>query len=279
MATAWYSRLGQKLVTLPQAVFETTKAIVKLGRDELCTFDRERMSEERTMRRLDGTVRGAPWRSLYDAADPATLLPLRIEIVMVDCKANAPMHLCKCIDDARAAALARLREGPLQRRFRRGLDRREEPGTDDDRDDRDDRGDDARAEHSQPLAPTAREGGGATYKSSLHPSHAETNDEDRRLRGCRLPTPFEGSLMRTAAILGLLTTLFAGTEDRVREIEPPLETRTFERWRAFIHPKPDELSFERIDWHNSVWSGLAKAQREGKPLLIWIMNGHPCGLT
>lgn len=35
MATAWYSRLGQKLVTLPQTIYDTSKALVQFGREQL----------------------------------------------------------------------------------------------------------------------------------------------------------------------------------------------------------------------------------------------------
>jgi hypothetical protein len=60
---------------------------------------------------------------------------------------------------------------------------------------------------------------------------------------------------------------------------PVLDDRTFGKWRDFIHPSEAELASERIDWNPTLWGGLMRAQEEKKPLMIWIMNGHPCGLT
>lgn len=58
-----------------------------------------------------------------------------------------------------------------------------------------------------------------------------------------------------------------------------LDDETFEAWRDFIHPSAAELASERIDWNPTLWAGLMRAQEVKKPLMIWIMNGHPCGLT
>ena len=50
-------------------------------------------------------------------------------------------------------------------------------------------------------------------------------------------------------------------------------------WLALIEPTAEELSFERIGWAPSFHEGMKRASRERKPLLLWVMNGHPLGCT
>jgi hypothetical protein len=70
--------------------------------------------------------------------------------------------------------------------------------------------------------------------------------------------------------------LWAGGETPAPHV---LNDHTFEKWRAFIHPSAAELASDRIDWNITLWGGLTRAQEQGKPLMIWIMNGHPTGCT
>lgn len=58
-----------------------------------------------------------------------------------------------------------------------------------------------------------------------------------------------------------------------------LNDATFSAWREFIHPSKDELSWEGIRWHTTLWEGLMLAQQEQKPLMFQSMTGHPCGTT
>ena len=51
------------------------------------------------------------------------------------------------------------------------------------------------------------------------------------------------------------------------------------RWRDHLRPQASELAFERIDWLPSFGAGLLRADAEAKPLLLWVMNGHPLGCT
>jgi hypothetical protein len=90
---------------------------------------------------------------------------------------------------------------------------------------------------------------------------------------CPFPTP--------SLVVALLSAPTTAAFQTVADDPPPLllDDRTFERWRDFIHPSAAELAAEGIDWNVTLWSGRIRAQEEKKPLLIWIMNGHPCGLT
>ena len=44
--------------------------------------------------------------------------------------------------------------------------------------------------------------------------------------------------------------------------------------------KPDaNATWRTIPWATSVLAGQAAAAREGKPIFIWAMDGHPLGCT
>lgn len=56
-----------------------------------------------------------------------------------------------------------------------------------------------------------------------------------------------------------------------------LTDATYERLRDYILPRPYELKFLEIPWQPTFWNGVAQAQRQDKPLLLWFMEGHPLG--
>ena len=58
-----------------------------------------------------------------------------------------------------------------------------------------------------------------------------------------------------------------------------LREADLDKWRELISPTADELAFERIAWSPSLGEGLVRASVEKKPLLLWMMNGHPLGRT
>ena len=60
---------------------------------------------------------------------------------------------------------------------------------------------------------------------------------------------------------------------------PVLAQADFVAWRRHLMPAVDELSWETIPWRASFADGLADAARARKPLLLWVMNGHPLGCT
>ena len=61
--------------------------------------------------------------------------------------------------------------------------------------------------------------------------------------------------------------------------EVDLREADLHKWRDLISPTSDELAFERIAWSPSLGEGLERASVEKKPLLLWMMNGHPLGRT
>ncbi len=51
----------------------------------------------------------------------------------------------------------------------------------------------------------------------------------------------------------------------------------FDEVRALIKPKPG--GFDDIAWMTDLWEARKKAAAEGKPLLVWVGDGHPLGWT
>ena len=58
-----------------------------------------------------------------------------------------------------------------------------------------------------------------------------------------------------------------------------LNLDTLAAWQRFLEPSADERPDEDIAWASSLADGLKEAHRQNKPLLLWMMNGHPLGCT
>jgi len=46
-----------------------------------------------------------------------------------------------------------------------------------------------------------------------------------------------------------------------------------------VLPKSGEEAYRTIPWHYDLGQAREEAQRTNKPLLIWMMDGHPMGST
>ena len=51
------------------------------------------------------------------------------------------------------------------------------------------------------------------------------------------------------------------------------------RWRDHVMPTAEETAWEAVPWIPSLAGGVLAAQEAHKPLLLWVMNGHPLGCT
>ncbi len=81
------------------------------------------------------------------------------------------------------------------------------------------------------------------------------------------------------SLAGLVTAGFAFSQDEAGPSELILDDASFATWRDRIRTRDSELAWERLPWHVTYHEGLEKASAEGKPLLLWVMNGHPLGCT
>lgn len=62
-------------------------------------------------------------------------------------------------------------------------------------------------------------------------------------------------------------------------LRPHLTQATRPLWRDHILAPKSELAWEEVPWRPSFLTGLREAGERGKPLLLWVMNGHPLGCT
>jgi hypothetical protein len=46
---------------------------------------------------------------------------------------------------------------------------------------------------------------------------------------------------------------------------------------ASVLPTPEETRWLEVPWRTDLTQARAEAQRSGKPLFLWIMEGHPLG--
>ena len=58
-----------------------------------------------------------------------------------------------------------------------------------------------------------------------------------------------------------------------------LTEANFDAWRDYIRADASELAWTRIPWAASLRDGIIKADASAKPVLLWVMNGHPLGCT
>ena len=49
--------------------------------------------------------------------------------------------------------------------------------------------------------------------------------------------------------------------------------------RDHILPTEAELKWQEIPWRASFWTAVTEAQKQDKPILAWMMNGHPFACT
>lgn len=57
----------------------------------------------------------------------------------------------------------------------------------------------------------------------------------------------------------------------------PIKPAQFEKLHALIKPQASEEKFMEIPWLTNLWEARKKAAAEGKPILLWEMDGHPLG--
>ena len=77
-------------------------------------------------------------------------------------------------------------------------------------------------------------------------------------------------LAATAFLLRPTPTTAAPTGEQLSDAQ-------FAGVRKAVLPAADEDDFAKIPWLTSIWDARAKAAKEGKPILLWEMDGHPLG--
>ena len=60
---------------------------------------------------------------------------------------------------------------------------------------------------------------------------------------------------------------------------PDITEANLDQWATFVRPSAEELGWRAIRWHNNLSEAAEEAERLQRPILLWAMNGHPCGET
>jgi hypothetical protein len=57
----------------------------------------------------------------------------------------------------------------------------------------------------------------------------------------------------------------------------PIPPKQLAALHALIKPQPGEDTWAEIPWLTSLWQARKNAAAEGKPILLWEMDGNPLG--
>jgi hypothetical protein len=82
--------------------------------------------------------------------------------------------------------------------------------------------------------------------------------------------------MRTAACAAVLVAVGLTGQTGAAE---PISPKGFPELRAAIRPQEGEGKWAGIPWLTSLWEARRRAAAEGKPILLWEMDGNPLGCT
>jgi len=82
-----------------------------------------------------------------------------------------------------------------------------------------------------------------------------------------------------SGIFVVLALLSGAAAARAQEDAPALDEKNLKGWLEFILPNGEEAKWERLGWRPELGAAAAEAKALQRPILLWAMNGHPCGLT
>ncbi len=80
-------------------------------------------------------------------------------------------------------------------------------------------------------------------------------------------------------IVFLLAASVGQGADPVPPLLRPTMSTEYAKQRDRVLPSTGEQSYRKIPWRTSVLQGVVDAQKNGKPVMIVLMNGHPLGCT
>ena len=74
-----------------------------------------------------------------------------------------------------------------------------------------------------------------------------------------------------------LPALILATAVQAEPARPALSDTEYASALKAIRPAAGEDRFTQIPWLTSLWEARQKAAEQGKPILLWEMDGHPLG--
>ena len=96
-----------------------------------------------------------------------------------------------------------------------------------------------------------------------------------------LPKPGRKTSMKkfVSGIIATVSLLTAGIGLSADRNALPQLSAEHAKCRVQVLPNSSEQSYCRIAWRTSVLHGIVDAQKNDKPVMIFLMNGHPLGCT
>lgn len=58
-----------------------------------------------------------------------------------------------------------------------------------------------------------------------------------------------------------------------------LTAENYREWMEHVRPSDKETQWRQISWRNKLMPAVAEARKLNRPVLLWAMNGNPCGET
>ncbi|MCH7727822.1 MAG: hypothetical protein IH991_15280 [Planctomycetes bacterium] len=88
--------------------------------------------------------------------------------------------------------------------------------------------------------------------------------------------------MRPLVLVSLLFLLIS-TSPALAQQEISLKTalteKTYPAILKALRKLPVETYWKEIPWRPNFGEAIVDARAADKPILLWVMNGHPCGMT
>jgi len=67
--------------------------------------------------------------------------------------------------------------------------------------------------------------------------------------------------------------------DKRQHLAAPKLSAECAKVRGLVLPNSSEASIRTIPWRTSILQGFVQAQKNDKPVMFYLMNGHPLGCT
>ena len=83
------------------------------------------------------------------------------------------------------------------------------------------------------------------------------------------------NMLRNLLISSLAITISSAAPPRTTE---PTASN-YRDWINYIRPADGEDKWRDISWRNKLMPAVEEAKQLDRPILLWAMNGNPCGET
>ncbi len=83
----------------------------------------------------------------------------------------------------------------------------------------------------------------------------------------------------TIATALLITFIGLTTAAKPAPSSQELTESNYRDWLKYIRPSDSEDGWRKISWRNNLMPAVAEAKKLDRPILLWAMNGNPCGET